>query len=52
LKNKNMTSEDLGALHAATNKLEFLTLSIAGVTGQLTTRERGTYNVAYVFLES
>jgi hypothetical protein len=45
LKNKSATPADLSALHAAINKLELLTLSISGVTDQLTTRQRGVLHV-------
>ena len=41
LTNKSADLKDLGALHAAINKLEFLTLSMSGVSDQLTTRQRG-----------
>jgi hypothetical protein len=48
LKNNGKTSADLGGLHAAINKLEFLTMTISGVSGQLTTGNRGKCKVPYV----
>ncbi|KAF8806759.1 hypothetical protein BYT27DRAFT_7166923 [Phlegmacium glaucopus] len=43
LKNNSKTSADLGGLHALINKLEFLTMTISGVSGQLTTGNRGSH---------
>ncbi|RDB23649.1 hypothetical protein Hypma_009192 [Hypsizygus marmoreus] len=43
VKNKSTKPEDMDAIHAAINKLQFLTLSISGLSGHLTTRQRGSH---------
>ncbi|CAL1698581.1 unnamed protein product [Somion occarium] len=43
VKNKSTQPEDMDAIHAAINKLQFLTISINGLSEHLTTRLRGSH---------
>lgn len=49
VKNKSTKPEDMDAIHAAINRLEFLTMGLSDLSSHLTTRVRGEYIITIFF---